>query len=51
MKAFASAIILALAASADEGAHGHYQLNDNYDNSDPGHHHYGSESPASPAYP
>ena len=67
MKAFASAIILALTASATSdlgpvpngpipngpvhGAHGHYELNGHYDNSDAGHQHYGSDSPASPAFP
>ena len=29
----------------------HYKLNDHYDNSDEQHHHYGSDKPASPAYP
>ena len=58
MKTFASvAIFLTLSASAVDmpppvvGDHGHYELNSHFDNHDVNHQHYGSDSPASPAYP
>ena len=53
MKAFIASL-LAIAVVAEDhphGAHGHYELNDHYDNHDAGHQHYGGDQPASPAYP
>lgn len=52
MKAFFTSLLAAVAvAEVTHGAGGHYELNPTYDNPDTTHQHYGSDSPASPAYP
>lgn len=56
MKVIAASLIAAAAFAIDteevQGSqNGHYTMNAHYDNSDPEHHHYGSENAASPAYP